>query len=467
MAASTPDQPSRADGAEEPFPADLGGRQTEPIDVGNRRTEPIDVGNRRTERIDVGNRTTEPIDVGNRPTVRLPTQRSGGVRRGGRAPIVVAAAVATLWAALVSYFPVAVVMGLAQLAEDAATWTGAARVGLAAWLLGHGVPLETGAGSLGLAPMALAALAAWRVSRAGVHVSRAIGARNHGSPRQALTVAVVIGCAYGLIGALAALAVTTDSLAVSPLRAAANLAVFGALAALVGALRTTGALRVVARRLPAPLRHGIRTGVVAALLLLGAGAGAAGLAVATGGGDASSMIQAYRAGVAGQAGITLVSVAYAPNAAVWASAYLLGPGFAVGADTVVRTTEVTVGALPAIPLIAGLPHGPVGGYGAALLTVPVFAGMAAGWLLARRRLRSAARDRTPLSWKGLLGAAAIGGPVAGFVLGAAATVSGGPVGGGRLVEVGPVGWQVAVVATVVVAVGTVVGAAATRVFTGN
>ncbi|NED49997.1 hypothetical protein G3I24_03605, partial [Micromonospora aurantiaca] len=147
-----------------------------------------------------------------------------------------------------------------------------------------------------------------------------------------------------------------------------------------------------------PVRDGLRTGLVAALLLCGAGAGAAGLAVATGGGDAADMIGAYRTGVAGQAGITLVSIAYAPNATAWSASYLLGPGFAVGTDTAVRTSEVSVGALPAVPLLAGLPRGPMDGLGGALLAVPVLAAMAAGWLLARRLLRAAAEERAEVGW---------------------------------------------------------------------
>lgn len=369
---------------------------------------------------------------------------------------------ATAWAAIVSFLPVAVVTGLAPLFEHAATFAGAVRVGLAGWLLGHGVPLRTAAGPLGLPPLALAVLAAWRVSRAGVHVSRAIGARHRGTPGQALSVAGTIGVGYGVLGALAATVVSAGGPDASPLRAGLTLTVFGTLAALVGALRTTGALGPVARALPPVLRDGIRTGVVAALLLIGAGAGAAGLAVATGGGAASDMIGAYRTGVPGQAGITLVSAAYAPNAAVWSTAYLLGPGFAVGTGTVVRTTEVSLGALPAVPLLAGLPHGPVEGFGAALLTVPVLAGMSAGWLYTRRLLRSADRERTGVGWGRLIGAAMVSGPVAGVLLGCAALASGGPLAGGRLAEIGPVGWQVAAMATIVVAVGATVGAAGSR-----
>lgn len=365
-------------------------------------------------------------------------------------------------AALTSYLPVALVLGLAQFSEDAGSVTGALRAGLAGWLLGHGVPLATDAGPLGLAPLALAALVVWRLVRAGVHTSRAIGARNRRSPRQALTAAGAVSFGYALLGALAAVLSSAGGLPASPVRAGVTFALVGAFAALAGAVRTTGVGRLLAVRAPVMLRDGLRTGLVAGLLLLGAGAGAAGLAVATGGGDAADMIGAYRTGVAGQAGITLVSLAYAPNVTIWAASYLLGPGFAVGADTAVRTSEVSVGALPAVPLLAGLPGGPVEGLGGGLLAVPVLAGMTAGWLLARRLSRLAAEERVGVAWPALLGPAALAGPVAGLLLGALAAASAGPLGGGRLAQIGPVPWQVAGVATVVIAVGALLGAVATR-----
>ncbi|MFC3501278.1 DUF6350 family protein [Micromonospora krabiensis] len=398
------------------------------------------------------------------PGGRVPRPRSDGPPRG-RAPLAVAAAVAAFGAALTSYLPVAIVLGLAQLSEDAGSVTGALRAGLAGWLLGHGVPLPTEAGPLGLAPLALTALVVWRLARAGVHVSRAIGARGGRSPRRALAAAVAVGIAYALLGLLAAVLVGLGGPGVSPVRAGLSCALLGTVAALVGAVRTTGVAGLLAERAPAALRDGVRTGLVAGLLLLGAGAGAAGLAVATGGGDAADMIGAYRTGVAGQAGVTLVSLAYAPNAAIWSTSYLLGPGFAVGTDTAVRTSEVSVGALPAVPLLAGLPRGPVDGFGAALLAVPVLAGMAAGWLLARRLVRLAADDRAPLGWPPLLAPAAVAGPVAGVLLGIAAAASAGPLGGGRLAEMGPVAWQVGAVTTAVVGAGALLGAAATRTFT--
>ncbi|MGI5212103.1 cell division protein PerM [Plantactinospora sp. CA-290183] len=456
MPPTAPDQPGR------PVADESGPEQR--TGPGARRTDQRAERPESERRDRPASRTPGPADRSGGRGPRVPEQRPGGPARRGRAPLAVAAAVATGWAALLSYLPVAVVLGAAQLAEDAGTIAGAARTGLAGWLLGHGVPLSTEAGPLGLPPLAIAMFAAWRVARAGVHVSRAVGAREHPTLGRALAVAGAVGIGYGALGGLAALLLRVGGgPAAPPLRAVLTLTLFGGLAALVGALRTTGALGTLARNTPAVFRDGLRTGVVAAFLLLGAGAGVAGLAVATGGGEAGDMIGAYRTGVAGQAGITLVSLGYAPNAAVWAASYLLGPGFAVGTDTIVRTSEVSVGALPAVPLLAGLPHGPLGGFGDAVLAVPLLAGMAAGWLLARRMARVAVvRNRTAPGWATVLGAAAVGGPVAGVLLGGAAFMSGGPLGDGRLAEVGPVAWQVSAGATVVMLIGTLVGAAAAR-----
>ena len=55
--------------------------------------------------------------------------------------------------------------------------------------------------------------------------------------------------------------------------------------------------------------------------------------------------------------------------------------------------------------------------------------------------------------------------MAGLLLGLACAVSSGPLGGGRLAQVGPAAGQVGLVGAGVVAVGTVLGAVATRLAT--
>jgi hypothetical protein len=458
----------------------------------------VDTANHETLRVDVRRtvpleRQTVQLDRGNHETVKLPGQRKP--ERSGRAPLVVAAGFATVWAAVVSAIPIAAAIGLARSFEGAGGLGGAASTGLAAWLLAHGVPLTTSIGPLALTPLLLTGLALWRLNHAGLHVVRAVGARHSGSVRTALLAAGAVGMWYAVLGAIAAAVLSGPDLAISAGRAAVHLFLVGVTGALTGTLRSTGALGVLARTVPPALRHGLRTGLVAALLVLAAGAACIGLSVAVGGGAAADMIAAYRTGVAGQAGITLVSLAYGGNAAIWAAAYLLGPGFALGAGSTVRLTEVTVGPLPTVPLLAGLPEGPMGAAGALVLAVPVVAGMCAGWLLTQRMAGDlAARARAALAqaaraqaaraqagrtvavrpstepsaaqpaWSRVIGSAALAGPVAGLLLGVLSAVSGGSLGEGRLAQIGPVPWQVAAIATAVVAASAVTGAAAARAF---
>jgi hypothetical protein len=338
---------------------------------------------------------------------------------------------------------------------DGATVRGVFRYGTAGWLLAHGVPV----GQFRLAPLAITALAAWRIVRAGVHTTRAVGGRRMS---QVVLAAAAVALVYGILGALAGFAVQ-----VPPLRAGLTLAGFGLVAGGAGALGESGLAGRALAALPVPVRDGLRTGLVATLLVLGAGAATAGTSIAVAGGDASDMLAAYHTGFAGQAGLTALCLAYAPNLATWAASYLVGPGFAVGTGTIVSAARVHLGSLPAVPVLVGLPSSAVGGLAALLLGVPLAGGMAAGWLLARRRMRLLAEREGPApTWGGLLGAAALAGPVAGLALGLLAWASGGPLGGGRLAVTGPIGWQVGLVATGVVAVGTLIATSATYVLIG-
>jgi hypothetical protein len=388
-----------------------------------------------------------PPEVATRPTVRLPRRRGKPVRR---APLALAATVTTAWAALVSYVPVVALVGLLTGHVEIAGGTGG-------WLLAHGAPLSTGAGRFGLVPLGVSVLAAWRVGRAGVHTGRAIGAR---TPGRALLAGLAVAVVYAALGVLAAL--LTGGL-VTPVRGGLTLGGFALACAGLGALAGGRVLRRAARRLPPFVRDALRTGTVAAFLILGAGAAAAGVAVAVSGGPASATLASYHTGVAGQAGLTLLCLVYAPNLATWSAAYLVGPGFAVGVHTTVSAGHVSLGALPAVPVLAGLPDSAVSGLGPLLLGVPMAGGMAAGALLVRRRMRAG----TVPGWPALLGAALLAGPVAGALLGLAAWVSGGPLGSGRLAVTGPVGWEVAAVGAGVVAVGAVIATAGTRVLIGT
>jgi hypothetical protein len=392
-------------------------------------------------------------------SVDVPRQRSAAPTGRRRAPLAVAAAVAAGWAAVTSY---GLVVGLAAIGAigSGGTPAGVARLGLAFWLLGHGVALDTPTDQISLAPLALTAFAAWRVARAGVHASRAVGGHRQRGPGRAIGAAAAVAGAYALLGGGAAALARTSEIAVSPWRAVLTTGLFGLVAAAGGALANSRAARTLLPRVPAAVRAGIRTGVVAAALILAAGALAAGVALAVRGGDAAGMLASYRTGVLGQAGITVLCLAYAPNLAVWGAAYLLGPGFAVGVDTIVSPGEVLIGPLPALPPLAGLPSSPVAEFAPALLAAPVLAATVAGWLLARR----SGAPVEGATWARLAGTAALAGPTAGVLVWLAGVVSSGGLGSGRMAALGPSGWTAGLVAAVVVSAGVLVGASAARAF---
>jgi hypothetical protein len=376
------------------------------------------------------------------------------------APLPVAAAVAALGAAVLGLAPVAVLAAVGGLGAGS-TVVGALRIAAGTWLLGQGVPITTLADRITLVPLTVTVWIAWRLARAGVHASRATGAHRGASPWPAVRAGLMVSIAYACIGALVCLLARTADVSASPWRAAATCGAFAAVMAVGGALRHGRAGRRLMRRVPRLVVQAVRAGIAATAFLVAAGAGAAGLALALHGRGATDLMAAFGAGVVGQVGITALCLAFLPNMAVWGAAYLVGPGFAVGAGTVVSPGDVLIGPVPALPVLAGLPSAPLTGVGPALLGVPFVAGLAAGILLAGAPSRSMPERRQ--TWLPMLGAAALAGPVAGVLVSLAMVASRGGLGSGRLADIGASDLRVAFFAGGVITVGTVLGAASRTV----
>ncbi|GAA4248538.1 cell division protein PerM [Dactylosporangium darangshiense] len=408
--------------------------------------------------------------LADREAVRLPMQRRSvrgkapSRRPARRAPLALAAVVNSLWAALVSLVPTLAVAWLLFALDSSGTPVGQVlRLGLAGWLLAHWVPLLTGIGPVSLAPLGLTLIAAWRVYRAGVHTARAIGARArprgaHWSPWPAARAGLAVGVVYALLGAAAALIAGRKGIEVSTVRAAFTFAAFGLVAGSLGAFAEARGIARLAARTPRVIRDATRTGAVAALLVLGAGAATTGMAVAFSGGDASQILDDYHTGIAGQVGLVVVCGFFAPDVTAWTSSYLVGPGFTIGSETFISAAHVTVGPLPAVPLLAGLPSTPATGYAPLLLGLPLLAALVAGWLLARRSLRNDP-DRP---WFPLLGAAVLAGPVAGVLLGLVCAAASGSLGAGGLADIGPHSGAVGFVAMFMISIGALLSTTATK-----
>ena len=176
------------------------------------------------------------------------------------------------------------------------------------------------------------------------------------------------------------------------------------------------------------------------LSLLGAGAVLAGGSLAVHARDAADLAAGTGPGVVGGLVLLAVGLALLPNAVVWGACWLAGPGFAVGVGTAVGPFGTAVGPLPALPLLAAVPGGPVPVWvGVLVLAVPVAAGAIGGLVLARRRG----------GWWEVL----LVGPLAGLLVAVLARLSGGPAGGDRLADLGPSPFRVGAAVALEVTVG--------------
>ncbi len=342
------------------------------------------------------------------------------------------------WAAAVGLAVTSSVVLLAWLADPAPRSAASVAVRTAghAWLLGSGVSLQVPGGRLGLVPLGAAVLPVLLLWRAGAGLARSGAVADlTGAARAAVT----LGASYGGVAALVAALAGTVTVRAAPVRALAVAGLGAMLVAGAGALRGLRLPSAPVGRLPVRVRALASAGTAGLLVLAAAGALLAGTALGWHAGRSGDLARAVAPGVAESVGLLIANGLLLPNAVIWAACFAVGPGFAVGAGTSVSLFGVSLGAVPALPLLAALPAGG----GAPLAALPVLlAPVAAGVVVARvvgRRLPGADRRTT-------VGTSAGGGALAGVALGVAAWLSGGPAGPGRLATTGPSPWQVGLVA---------------------
>src|SRR5690606_13675907 len=105
---------------------------------------------------------------------------------------------------------------------------------------------------------------------------------------------------------------------------------------------------------------------------------------------------------------------------------------------------------------AALPTAGLTGAAPVLLAVPLLVGVVVGADQVRRSLRGSAPTR---SWREVLVAIVLTGPVAGALLLALARASAGALGSDRLATLGPADWRIGVFTALVVGLGSLIGAA--------
>jgi hypothetical protein len=166
-----------------------------------------------------------------------------------------------------------------------------------------------------------------------------------------------------------------------------------------------------------------------------------------------SLYEGVHAAVLGGIAITVGQLAFLPNLVVWAAAWLVGPGFAIGTGSAVSPLGTSLGPIPAIPILGALPSGQFA-WGFLGLLIPVLAGFPAA-ILVRPRLVAAFDTRAPTGV--LVGTGLLIGVVGGVTLGLLAWASAGAAGPGRLVDVGPSPLLVGAFAALEFGVAAVIG----------
>lgn len=308
------------------------------------------------------------------------------------------------------------------------------RIGALVWLLGHGSGVTVAGAALTAVPLGVTLLCAVSVWRFGLRVGDSVAGHGPDADRLAdgeRDLTVQAATALYAVGYLAVALIARHLVAARGTTASGLL--FWSLLLTVGVGGTgiavgSGRAATWAALLPQQVRD-----VVAGtcrLLVAWALVSTAVLVVAllVHGATAVNLLDELHAGAGSDFLYVALSLLVVPNAAVFSSAYLAGPGFAVGAGTLVSPAAVHLGPLPVLPLLAALPHGAPGWAQLLVGLAPVTA--VAAVVLTQRQ-------RPTLEWRVGMLRGLVTGLLAAVAVAIVSGLAGGAVGPGRMGHVAP------------------------------
>jgi hypothetical protein len=307
--------------------------------------------------------------------------RLPGRTRVGALPLVGLAGAASLAVSLVGLAGLALALVVVQTLDPVGGRSVGDSVVLAGrlWLLAQGGELRIASGPLVLAPLLLTLGLGWGLAQAGRGVIRL---RAPVTGAVAVRVAGVIAGVHVLVTVLLALLLDAPEARVGLLRTTAGAVVVAAAAVGWGVGRESGLLDDVLDRGPTrAVLRGVLAGLLTALGLCAAVVAVALISDARGYATLSGSLGGAAAGAVGLVGLALLLL---PNAAAAVLGLAAGPGFHVGAGTLVSVHGVTLDAVPALPLLAALPDTQAVPLIAFLSqVVPAVAGLVAGATVGR------------------------------------------------------------------------------------
>lgn len=335
----------------------------------------------------------------------------------------------------------------------------AMRTGALAWLMAHGSGITVEGTAVSVVPLGLTGICAWSMWRLAYRVGDALSGHGPDAHRLSdgerdLTVPVAVALFFaGYVVVAVVTATLASSVATSPSVphvVAWSLAMTLLLAAPAIAIGS-GRAAIWATFVPAVVRQGAATALVILTAFFAVSALVFVVSLVWGVSEAATMVSQLHLGAGEGAIYAVTNAGFLPNAAVFSGSFVLGPGFAVGGNTLVSPGGVVLGALPLFALLAALPH----------------AGAPAAWLSALVWLPSVVAAVATMWWQrrhpaptwleaGLRGCG--GGMAAGLSFGLLASVSGGAAGPGRMRHVGPFVPDVLLAAIAALGLGGLVGA---------
>lgn len=342
------------------------------------------------------------------------------------------------------------VFGFGGGADWSALWPAAASV----WQLGHGVPLAitlpsaytAAAGidaaasgfTLSIAPTAFAAFTMLFAARSGRRASRAGAATTGVVTGTAVFGAVALGVALSSESSVAA---TETWLAMA--LPTALFVVPGAIGAFVTEWieADLGPVARLRDRIESA-EHGwglvpalaARGSAIALVALAGVSAAVLALAVVLGAGTIVALFQTAHVDALGATMLTIAQLAFLPTLMIWSVAFVAGPGFALGASTLVSSAGAQSGIVPGIPILGAVPEH-VSSWLLLLALLPVAVGAFAGWVVRSRLCAQMPKGTQRLPVRGVL-VAAIAVP-AGAIIAVLSLFASGSAGPGALARVGP------------------------------
>jgi hypothetical protein len=358
----------------------------------------------------------------------------GSANLYARIGVVLSGATKALQALFLSFALIGLLVLVAVLADSpGANWSVVLVAATHFWILGHGGSVALGGVTFHLLPLGFVIL--------NLVLVRVFAKRALAVPALALAGSLT----YALVTAGLARLVHETPLAVWA--AAAG----GLLVALVGFLSAQLTRMEFGNRLLLACPNWLRLSLRAATLTLG-GTFALGLLVTlvwlvVGRAELVSATTTLGPSLIGGMVLVAASVAVLPNWVIWATGWLVGPGFSLGAETLYAPNAVFPGPLPAFPLAAALPPANwASAHAQLVVALPVLAGAAGVFFLWRHLGESR-------NWKALWAAGGCLTGFAGLGMWLAQWLAQGGIGEGRLATIGATPWLIAAVFSAEVAVG--------------